>query len=125
MPQTRSLGTLTIAHARQPDRPPRQVTLSVTATQVTFNGARRPAGNLPPMEVSAVYAKEPSPPQGEEPVTWLLLTSLPVTDFLHACTVVQWYRCRWEIENLKRSPWPCLALTSPSPGRRGGIERNV
>ena len=28
---------------------------------------------------------------------WLLLTSLPVTDFLRACTVVHWYRCRWAI----------------------------
>ena len=29
---------------------------------------------------------------------WLLLTSLPVPDFCWACTVVQWYRCRWAIE---------------------------
>ena len=92
------MGPLPIALARQPDRPPRPVNLAVTATHVTFNGARRPGGKLPPVEVSAVYAKEPSPPQGEEPVAWLLLTSLPVTDFLRACTVVQWYRCRWEIE---------------------------
>jgi Transposase DNA-binding/Transposase DDE domain len=98
MQQTPSLGTLTLELARQPERPPRQVTLTVTATPVTFHGARRPGGTLPPVTVSAVYTKESSPPQGEEPVEWLLLTSLPVTNFLHACTVVQWYRCRWEIE---------------------------
>src|SRR5262245_3849391 len=77
MQQTPSLGTLTLALARQPDRPPRQVILAVTATQVTFHGARRPGGKLPPVEVSAVYAQEPSPPPGETPVEWLLLTSLP------------------------------------------------
>jgi hypothetical protein len=93
-----SLGTLTIELARQSERPPRQVTLTVTATPVPFHGARRPGGKLPPVEVSAVYAKEPSPPQGEAPVEWMLLTSLPVTDFLRAGTIVQWYRCRWEIE---------------------------
>jgi hypothetical protein len=98
MQQTGSLGTLTINLARQPERPPRSVTLSVTAKPVTFHGARRPGGRLPPVTVSAVYAQEPSPPQGEEPIEWLLLTSLPVTDFLRACTVVQWYRCRWEME---------------------------
>jgi hypothetical protein len=100
MQQTRSLGTLTIELARQPDRPPRPVTLSVMAKPVTFHGARRPGGKLPPVEVSAVYAKDLSPSQGEAPVEWLLLTSLPVTGFSRACTVVQWYRCRWEIEVL-------------------------
>jgi hypothetical protein len=98
MQQPHSLGTLTIELARQPERPPRPVTLSVTAKPVTFQGARRPGGKLPPVTVSAVYAQEPSPPQGEEPIAWLLLTSLPVTDFPRACTVVQWYRCRWEME---------------------------
>jgi len=95
--QTPSWGTLTLTLARQPERPPRQVTLAVTATQVTFPGARRPGGNLPPREVSAVYAQEPSPPPGEAPGEWLLLTSLPVRDFASACTVVHWDRCRWEI----------------------------
>jgi hypothetical protein len=70
MQQTPSLGTLTLELARRPDRPPRQVTLTMTATQVTFHGARRRGGKLPPVEVSAVYAKEPRPPPGEAPVEW-------------------------------------------------------
>jgi len=98
MQQTPTLGTLTIALARQPERLPRPVTLAVTATQGTFHGARRPSGKLPPVEVSAVYAKELSPPQAEQPVEWLLLRRLPVRDFASACTVGQWYRCRWDIE---------------------------
>ncbi len=36
MPQTGALGTLTIALARQPDRPPRPVPRAVTAKPVTF-----------------------------------------------------------------------------------------
>ena len=98
MQQTRSLGTLTIELARQPERPPRLATLAVTAKPVTFYGARRPGGKLPPVTVSAVYAQEPSPPPGEAPVEWWLRTSLPVTDVPRACLVVQWYRCRWAIE---------------------------
>jgi len=90
MQQTRSMGTLTIEVARQPERPPRSATVSVTAQPVTFYGARRPGGTLPPVEVSAVYAKELSPPQDKTPVAWLLLTSLPVRDCASACTVVHW-----------------------------------
>jgi hypothetical protein len=70
MQQPRALGTLTIDLARQPDRSPRLVTLAVTAKPVTFYGACRPGGKLPPVTVSAVYAKEPSPPEGETPVEW-------------------------------------------------------
>ena len=97
MQQTGSLGTLPIDLARQPDRPSRPVPLTGTATPVTCYGARRPGGTLPPVTVSAVYAQEASPPQGEAPVEWWLLTSRPVTDCPRACTVVQWYRCRWAI----------------------------
>jgi hypothetical protein len=96
MQQTCALGTLTIDLARQPERPPRPVTLAVTAKPVTFYGARRPGGQRPPVTVSAVDAQEPNPPEGEASVEWLWLTSLPVTDFPRACLVGQWYRCRWE-----------------------------
>jgi hypothetical protein len=70
MQQPHALGTRTIELARQPERPLRPVTRSVTAKPVTFQGARRPGGKLPPVTVSAVYAQEPSPPQGEEPLAW-------------------------------------------------------
>jgi hypothetical protein len=62
MQQTGSGGTITIALARHPERPPRPVTLAVTATPVTFPGARRLGGTLPPVAVNAVYAKASSPP---------------------------------------------------------------
>jgi len=95
-PKARAAGRMTIALTRQPDRPPRQVTLRGAVTRGTFTGTRRPGGRLPPVEVMAVSAKECRPPSGEEPGEWLLRTSLPVVDFPRACTVVQGYRCRWE-----------------------------
>jgi hypothetical protein len=98
MVAARPLGKLTFTLSRQADRRPRRVTLTVTARPVTFNGARRPGGRLPPVQVWAVYATELKPPKGEDPIEWLLLTSVPVADFAGACTVVQWYRARWEIE---------------------------
>jgi transposase-like protein/transposase Tn5 family protein len=98
MQRTRPLGSLTVEVARQGDRASRQATLAVATCRVTFTGARRCGGRLPPVEVTVIYAKERRPPRGEEPVEWLLLTSLPVEDFPSACTVVKWYRARWEIE---------------------------
>jgi hypothetical protein len=53
-PQTCALGPRPIALARPPERPPRPVTLVVTANPVTCQGARRPGGTLPPVTVSAV-----------------------------------------------------------------------
>lgn len=94
----RPLGKLTFKLSRQVDRPARRVTLRVKAMPVTFNGARRLGGRLPPVQVWAVYAIELNPPKGEDPIEWLVLTSLPVADFSGACLVVQWYRARWEIE---------------------------
>jgi hypothetical protein len=98
MQQAGAAGRLPVELTRQPDRPPRQVTLPVAVKRVTFHGAHRPGGRLPPVEVVAVYAKECRPPRGEEPIEWLWLTRLPGADCPRACTVVQWYRCRWEIE---------------------------
>lgn len=69
-PQTSAGGTRTLARARQPARPPRPLTLAITPPPVTFQGARRLGGTLPPVTVSAVEAQEPSPPQGEAPVAW-------------------------------------------------------
>jgi hypothetical protein len=98
MQKARAAGRLPVDLTRQPDRPPRPVTLSVVLRRVTFQGARRPGGRLPPVEVVAVYAKACRPPSGEEPMAWRWLTSLPVADCPSAWTVVQWYSGRWEIE---------------------------
>ena len=69
---------------------------------MTFQGARRPGGRLPPVQLWAVYARELKPPNGEEPIEWLLLTSVLVEDFSGACLVVQWYQARWAIARLFR-----------------------
>jgi hypothetical protein len=90
MAVARPLGKITFQVARHADRRPRRVTLTVTARPVTFHGARRPGGRLPPVPVWAVYAKELKPPKGEDPIEWLLLTSGPVEGFAVACMVVQW-----------------------------------
>lgn len=93
----RPLGKRTFQLTRQADRPAWRVTLRVKAMPVTFHGARRRGGRLPPVQVWAVSAIELPPPKGEEALEWLLLTSLPAADFSGAGLVVPWYRARGEI----------------------------
>jgi hypothetical protein len=50
------------------------------------------------LPVYAVYADEVDCPEGEEPVSWMLLTSEPVTTIEQAKTILRWYSYRWRIE---------------------------
>jgi len=50
------------------------------------------------VQVNAVMAIEDSPPEGEKPLIWVLITDLPVNTFEEVHTVISYYLCRWEIE---------------------------
>lgn len=43
-------------------------------------------------------ARESSPPEGQEPVCWRLLTTLAVPDASHVEQCVRWYTYRWRVE---------------------------
>jgi hypothetical protein len=49
-----------------------------------------------------IEARELHPPDGEEPLVWVLLTTLSVSSFEQASAVLALYLCRWEIELLHR-----------------------
>ena len=51
------------------------------------------------LQVYAVYAHEVDCPEGEEPVSWMLLTSEPVTTVEQAQTILRWYSYRWRVED--------------------------
>ena len=51
-----------------------------------------------PLQVYAVYAHELDCPEGEEPVSWMLLTSERVTSVEQAKTILRWYGYRWRVE---------------------------
>ncbi len=50
------------------------------------------------LQVYAVYADEVDCPEGEEPVSWMLLTSERVTTVEMAKTILRWYSYRWRVE---------------------------
>lgn len=55
------------------------------------------------VRLTAVDVREVDPPPGEEPVHWRLLTSHEVTTPAKARQVIDWYRQRWNIEQLFRT----------------------
>jgi hypothetical protein len=92
----------TVEVAEQAGREARPARLPVRTRAVTFNRGRRRGGRLPPVRVQAVYVIEESPPAGEEPWEWRLLTNLAVADPQTAELIINWYRARWEIEGYFR-----------------------
>lgn len=50
-----------------------------------------------------VRAWEMHPPKGQEPLEWILLTTVPVLCPADAWEVVQWYRWRWLLEDFHKA----------------------
>jgi hypothetical protein len=82
---------------RQP-RQSRQAELAVRASCVTLRAPWRADRPLPAVTVNVVLVREIDPPPGEEPVEWLLLTSLPVDTLEAVRQVVENYCVGWMIE---------------------------
>jgi hypothetical protein len=55
--------------------------------------------DLRPLVVWVVHVWEPEPPEGIEPLEWVLLTSVPTHTSAHAWQRVGWYRARWIVED--------------------------
>jgi hypothetical protein len=54
--------------------------------------------NREPLNVYAVYATEIDCPEGEIPVSWMLLTTEMVEDVQGAAMILRWYTYRWRVE---------------------------
>ena len=95
----RSWGSQTIKQRPgKADRDAREVTVSVHCGQVTLNDPR--PRHEDGITVNAVLVHEPEPPEQEQPIEWLLLTSLPIETREHVAAVVAHYEQRWTIELL-------------------------
>lgn len=83
-------------------RSAREAVMEIRATQVTLRPPYRKGSKLSEVSLFVVMAKEKHPPQAEDPIEWLLLTSLEVTDYPSAIEIVALYAARWEIEVFHR-----------------------
>ena len=68
---------------------------------------KKPQGSTNPhapneLELHMVEACEANPPKGEKPVIWRLITTHHIENHKQACQIVEWYKQRWQIEQVFR-----------------------
>jgi len=95
-------GTLTMHIPPQKKRPARTADLAVSFDQITLKPPVAKS-DMEPVTMWAVLAQETEPPEDEEPLEWLLLTTVAVDDFESACQRIDWYTRRWGIEVFHRT----------------------
>jgi hypothetical protein len=85
-------------HKREQSRDARKADVEIRATTVTVNPPHRFDRKLPAMTLNMVLVEEPNPPQGCEPIRWLLVTTLSIDTLEDVLRVVDYYTRRWQIE---------------------------
>ena len=88
-----------IPKRRRVTRKARTAKLSVGAASVEIRAPKTAHSELPSLKVNVVYVWENSPPPGEDPIDWLLVTSEPIATKKQLLAVVDNYRSRWVVED--------------------------
>jgi len=84
--------------ARRQPRVSRMAQLEIRATTITLRPPYRAGVQLPPVTLNVVEAREVNPPPGEEPVVWILLTTLSILSVEDLEFILAMYELRWLIE---------------------------
>src|SRR6266496_706577 len=78
----------------------RSAQLQLAFGQLTLLPPRQePRAGKEPLPVWVIRVWEEEAPEGEEPLEWVLLTSVPTTTLEQAWERVEWYRQRWLVED--------------------------
>jgi hypothetical protein len=97
-----SQGDIAVEIPAGAHKPARVAQLALRFGSITLNPPRNHLRHktevLPDLDLSAVYLVESDPPATEEPLEWMLLTNLAVTNVEQALEKVRWYCLRWRIE---------------------------
>jgi hypothetical protein len=88
---------------RRQSRVTRQADMEVRCATVTLRPPWRPEASLPPVVVNVVLVREPSPPEGEEAIEWILVTTLPIDTVEQTRQIIEYYCVRWMVEVLFRT----------------------
>jgi hypothetical protein len=90
-----------VAEKIHPSRQARIAKLSISAATFEFKrpvGPRPGNAYSPSIAMNVVRVWEPTPPEGEPAVEWVLLTNEPIATREQQLAVVDHYRARWTIE---------------------------
>jgi hypothetical protein len=92
------LGKVRFELKGQAGRKAREVEQTIYAAKVQLRPPARPDKRLHPQKIWVLLAQEETPPLGEDPLSWILISSMPIRSLDRAAQLIQWYLCRWEIE---------------------------
>lgn len=81
----------------------RKVKQEIRASLVCVRPAYRPGVKRREVFLNLVFMQEVDPPEGVKPVTWYLLTTLPIETNEDVQKIIQAYLARWDIEVLFRT----------------------
>jgi hypothetical protein len=81
-----------------------ELSVSFGRVEIMRPASRKAADGLPEtIAVTLVIGRELTPPEGQEPALWFLLTTHRVSDLADARRIIGFYRLRWTIEQLFRT----------------------
>jgi hypothetical protein len=100
-----SAGTFTLQVAASANHSARTAQLRVSFTAVRLVAPKQKRGDYDdqPLPVWAVRVWEPDAPRGSAGLEWILLTNEPINSFEDACRVIEWYECRWIVEEYHKA----------------------
>jgi hypothetical protein len=101
------LGTFTISLRSTPRHSARTAKLKLSFCEITFPAPVHKSPWLKQCQIKqlpmrAVVATEVDTPKGNQPICWVILTSLPIESFADAWSVLEYYEHRWMIEEYNR-----------------------
>lgn len=83
-------------------RRPTLVELQLRYSQMTVHPPIGKHKAYPPLSLTVIHAWEHGQPQGRKPISWKLLTDLPVENLESAIEKLDWYAQRWKIETFHK-----------------------
>lgn len=97
------LGTLAVSIPGNGNRKARTAQVEVRVASVTIKapyrrGQAKASASMEPISVQVIAATEGNAPEGQEAISWVLLTNLRVPDFDSAAEKIRWYGQRFGIE---------------------------
>lgn len=109
------LGQKVVRVPAKDNRPAREAVVRVAAGPVTISPPRQPRGEHghEPLHLWVVCVAEVNPPAGVQPLQWILLTNVPTSTFAEACERIEWYECRWIIEEYHKGLKTGCSIEAP------------
>ena len=94
-------GTIKLKMRTRPNQIRREAILDVAYSAITIRGPKNRKKEV--ISCNVVYVAEKKKPKDQKHLEWILLTSVNVNSFEDACQIIEWYKCRWIIEEYHKA----------------------